>query len=460
MSFCTDAIETVHLNPSFDATNLRTEFILEPNKVHLPTLRLTGIGLRQAAGAEAGNYNRLVGAHGSIKHIRLLDKGVEIDSCKFCNILQGFKNLNHSARHNDKVNTHLRRTELGFTHLSCNEGTLNVNTAIKSLIQAGRLPEGTNRNRVENNHACGDADIYLGEHLPILKSMNALSTSMFRHLKLVIEHEQVISRVLRDRVGVAQSTLTPVLVIDEVVDKETQQKLMASMKSIQWTSYEHDRFEVPEVTGLGANAAGRPEQRTEVKLNGPKNKSIGRVLIVKQLQDDADASILFNSNNGAIGFCNRGFGNVGSIQCQKEQYQLRINGANILPEGGVTKHNEQLALLTQTYGQMSMLPFAHFGSCPASGLDDIIFCKNANQDGRIADGDGNDSSKQLGCFGIAVNDYVQDFQLTYTRQNNGFANDDNAIGFKCTNKALSVHVYFEVQKMLQLQGGTCRIVYV
>jgi len=421
MSFYTDAIETVYVNPSFDSKNFRTEFILEPNKVYLPTLRMCGLGHEMNVGGSNAQFNRLVGAYGLIKNIRLLDKGIEIDSCKFCANLQGFRNLNKDPRHNAKIATHLRRTQLGFTHVCETGNGMNENTAATSVVKAGRDSENTNED------AGADANVYLGECLPILKSMNVLSTQMFRHLKLIIEYETDLSRVVANNQDKTFTTRTPLLVIDEIVDKETQQKLVSSMKNIAWTSYEHDRFDVPGVPAPG----GMVEQVVDVKLNGPKNKSIGRVLVVKQLAA-SDATVNTGGDNVVCG-------NVGSLESEQEKYQLRINGANILPEQGVTKCNEQLALLTQTFGPISMTPFAHFGSKP-SGLANLT-----NEGGKDA--------SQLGHFGIAINDYVQDFQLTYKRRNN-----NTGTPFY-TNKALSVHVYYEVQKMLQLQGGTYRIVY-
>lgn len=431
MSFYTDAIETVYVNPSFDSSNFRTEFMLPANKVYLPTLRMCGLGYQKTPNADSSRYNYLVGAYGLVKHIRLLDKGIEIDSCKFCSNLQGFKNLNKSPRHNGKVAVHLRNSELGFTHNSV-ASTTSSNTSIVSNIKSMKLSANTNKG------GGADANVYLGEFLPILKSLNVLSTQMFRHLKLIIEYENVKSRVIIDNQDKTYNTAVPVLVIDEVVEKEAQQKLLGAMQSIRWVSYEHDRFDIPANTP-GGNAVA--EQTVDVKLNGLKNKTIGRVLVVKQLANDNDTSV--NANNAIIGF-----GNVGSIQCVQEKYQLRVNGANILPEQGITKYNEQLALLAQTYGDITMLPFSHCGSIP-SGL----------QGNKLTDKDVN-GAKQLGYFGIAVNDFVQDFQLTYKRENNSFASDIANNGQVYTNAHLTGHVYFEVNKMLQLQGGAYRIMYV
>ena len=430
MSFYTDAIETVYINPSFDSTNFRTEFMLPANKVFLPTLRMCGLGFKQAG--HTAQFNHLVGAYGLVKHIRLLDKGIEIDSCKFCSNLQGFKNLSKPPRHNGKVSVHLRRSQLGFTHNSV-AGTLNGNAVVKSNIKSQRLSEST------STTGGVDSNVYLGEFLPILKSLNVLSTQMFRHLKLIVEYESTKSRVLMTDQNQNFSTKVPVLVIDEVVEKEAQQKLLGAMQSIRWVSYEHDRFDVPAVAVTADTVA---EQVVDVKLNGLKNKTIGRVVLVKQLADDTDSTV--SVGNSAVGF-----GNVGSIQCVKEKYQLRVNGANILPEQGITKYNEQLALLAQTYGDITMLPFSQCGSVPGGLQDNLLTDK------------GPYGAKQLGYFGIAVNDFVQDFQLTYKRENNNPTGYTVAnLGHNYTSKALSVHVYFEVNKMLQLQGGAYRIVYV
>ena len=429
MSFYTDAIETVYINPSFDSKNFRSEFLLQPGKVYLPTLRLCNIGLIKSSGTDT-QFNYLVGSRGVIKHMRLLDKGVEIDSCKFCATLQGFKNLNTQPRAADKISTHLRRTQLGYTSkaIAANNGSILTatvdNANIKSIIQVGRQSEPISRESSGN--------IYLGEYLPILKSMSCLSTNMFRHLQLVIEYE-TDKRRYQQNFTTQYETSTPLLVIDEVVDKETQQKLLASLKSIKWTSYEHDRFTVPANTAVEGGTGATVEQVVDVKLNGPKNKSVGRILIAKQLVDESSNSVNLNEQN-------IGLGNVGSVQSVQEKYQLRINGANILPEMGVVKPNEQLALLTQAYGPITMYPFGHFGTAPTSAT-----FANALNGSEAKYG-------QVGYFGITINDYVQDFQLTYKRSNR--ANESYY-----TNKALNVHVYFEVHKMLQLQGGTYRIAY-
>ena len=68
-------VQTILIEAVNDVTNHSTEFRFEPNQMYISGLRLANVGLY---GLNDVNYNRTVGAYGSIQKIVLSDGGKQV----------------------------------------------------------------------------------------------------------------------------------------------------------------------------------------------------------------------------------------------------------------------------------------------------------------------------------------------------------------------------------------------
>lgn len=453
------SVETIYLNPAFDASNFKTEFHIPRDKVYSPSIRLCGVGL--VSSATNAQYNRLVGSQGVIRNIILTDKGTEIDSCKRCNVLEGFKSLNFGGPRDQSFEAQkTRNTLLGFDHTITRaaDGSGETSQMRDSIGANGNRKETTKERRNEiaaqssTNVRTGDSYILLHDYLPVLAQMAALPTNVFDDLKLTIEYETTLSKCLATSVNVPHTTLAPVLVMDQINDVDMAQNALKQLRSFMWNTYEHDMFVVQAADGTQADTGTR--QLTSARLNGFKNKTIGKMLLVKQLQNQSDGDVVDGTN--ALGY-----GNMGSVACFDEQLQVRVNGANAMPGQGITKPNEALALMADTFGQITMSPFGHAynGSNYNTTLADM-------QTEKVME-NGSQKTGRLSYFGLPIHEKVTDMQIIYSRVQ--LLNEDPGTnhggippgsGWSST-KPLNVHCFCEVAKSITFQaGGQYVIAYV
>lgn len=464
------SVETIYLNPAFDASNFKTEFHIPRDKVYSPSIRLCGVGL--VSSAANASYNRLVGSQGVIRNIILTDKGTEIDSCKRCNVLEGFKSLNFGGPRDQSFEAQqTRNTLLGFDHTIERFGQ-NGNhdydgsgetSQMRDYIGANGTRKITTRHRhnqvqANGDQRTGDSYILLHDYLPVLAQMAALPTNVFDDLKLTIEYETTPSKCLATNIDVPHATLAPVLVMDQINDVDMAQNALKQLQSFMWNTYEHDMFVVQAADA--SVAAHGTRQTTSARLNGFKNKTIGKMLLVKQLQNQSDGDVV----DGTTAL---GYGNMGSVACFDEQLQVRVNGANAMPGQGITKPNEALALMADTFGQITMSPFGHAynGSNYNTTLADM-------QTEKVME-NGSRKTGRLSYFGLPIHEKVTDMQIIYSRvqllhedpgtihnihgQTDGIARGS---GWS-SKKPLNVHCFCEVAKSITFQaGGQYVIAYV
>lgn len=452
------SVETIYLNPAFDAGNFKTEFHIPRDKVYSPSIRLCGVGL-VSSGANA-QYNRLVGSLGVIRNIILTDKGTEIDSCKRCNVLEGFKSLNFGGPRDQSFEAQkTRNTLLGFDHTIERFGNGGADgsgetSKMRDFIGANGVRKQTTQQRRNvvgaddgSNTRTGDSYILLHDYLPVLAQMAALPTNVFDDLKLTIEYETTLSKCLATSVNVPHTTLTPVLVMDQINDVDMAQNALKQLQSFMWNTYEHDMF-VVQAADAGVAATGT-RQSTSARLNGFKNKTIGKMLLVKQLQNQSDGDVVDGTN--ALGY-----GNMGSVACFDEQLQVRVNGANAMPGQGITKPNEALALMADTFGQITMSPFGH--AYNGSNYNDD---RTQLQTDKVME-NGSQKTGRLSYFGLPIHEKVTDMQIIYSRVQ--LSAESAAItpgsGWS-SKKPLNVHCFCEVAKSITFQaGGQYVIAYV
>lgn len=405
MSFYTDGIKTHIIDPIFNQANFQSEFRLNSDSVYLSNLRLLNIGVTTAGGAK--DYNLLVGAYGVIQSIQLYDGNELLDQLLEQQIWQAFSNYNHHNNKNADVNRYLACNGLGFVFTG--PKTDSADPHIESFLAQPKTASAAK----DSNRGWLD----LKRILPFLDSSMYLPTNIFKRLRLVITYTSnadVISQASAD----TTSSLQPLLVADEVVGKSAS-KMMSSYKGVEYEPIEHDRVIVDEIATTTQDAT--PVQQVTFTVNGYDGKQINRILVVKTPSAKSADSV----------------GLLGSIAQKDEKVQLRINGGNIFAQNGITRPNQRLALLTDSWGTCN--------SYPGSNLTNVA---NASNNITVPIG-------QLDYFGCVLNQKVNEMQIDFSRtgQHDGGGNN-------LYNQRLALNIYCEVRKAVIVGKGGYNVVYV
>ena len=112
MALYSTDIRTRDLDPTTNIAGVKVEFKLPDDAAYYPNFRLANVGATQTG---LHHYNPSAGAYSVIRHIRLVSKGVELDSMRFANRYLSFANLNNKNEDNRSVNKCLARHSLGYT---------------------------------------------------------------------------------------------------------------------------------------------------------------------------------------------------------------------------------------------------------------------------------------------------------------------------------------------------------
>tara|TARA_R110002012_G_scaffold2722_1_gene12904 strand:- start:759 stop:1241 length:483 start_codon:yes stop_codon:yes gene_type:complete len=134
-----------------------------------------------------------------------------------------------------------------------------------------------------------------------------------------------------------------------------------------------------------------------------------------------------------------GAGSLGSQRPFRTNIQARVNGANVLPDGGIGTSGGSsadamlLARLVDTWGEQNN----YFGS-----YNHQLDGSTANQE------NGANREGQLGYVGFVVEDKVDNLQIEFKRTS---VYDTSAVSK--TGDALRVHTFAECRKLLNVSGG-------
>jgi hypothetical protein len=161
----------------------------------------------------------------------------------------------------------------------------------------------------------------------------------------------------------------------------------------------------------------------------------------------------------------KGNGNYNSLYQLDEKLQIRVNGSNLFSGEGIVGEPQKAHLLSHAWGTLNIMPFTNRGGI---GLDDpdsqSVNTEGAPQnDGRSLNGqtpahptDADRQSDFIGgsnYIGFSVEDRVSRLQLRYQRS---LCHDSSSADL---NRALTVHIFAEVRKMIQMNGGAYKIAY-
>jgi len=378
MAFYTNNTKTEILNSVFDQTNYRSEFRLTPGKLYLSNMRILNLGLT-AAELGDGRYNLVNGVGSIIKNIFLYDGAVILDSVLNYADYGAFKSYNKTNQHNSDVSKVLDRSGLGFVY----EKEPNEENGVANYILIKEaFPNAPHKPEVfEADTARGFLN--LNEVFPLLAGASGLQflhTGLFKNLRVVIEYNVRGSVV--EAVPLAEKTTLPILVADFIDDGGvTANKVLSEFKQVNWLSVESESVSIPAPNDADFNSLS---QSKKLRLTGVLGKNVNSILIQKKGSTHVSAL----------------YGNHGSETMIDETVQLFCNGSAVLPENGVAKPNERLALLHDTFKVMNSHTCSN--ELPVHDADNLV-------DGA------SDRCGRLDYFGCIINQKVNSLDLSYSR---------------------------------------------
>ena len=405
-------IKTRILDPVNDISNVRSEFRLDDLGAVMSNMKLLDVGCR--VDTATTSYNVLTGAYGVIKNIRLMDNNTELSACRDANLFLGFQNLQNSNSQNESLGKYVSRSELGF-YTDSNSGEQGESRTIVGAVE--NTEAETSKGHLE-----------LRQILPILKSVRSFDNLRFKKLRLVIEYESNPAKVCESKANPIHTT-RPSLCVDVIVDEGVRNsELENTPESVNWVEMEKDSFILPSIPGLSASNLVQV-QSSNNKINGFNNKTLGRILILKQV---SDINKSFNGNTII------GFGNNGSKGLYEQKTQYRVNGKNVLSGSGIEGNNSRMALLCDTWGDINQL------------LGGNILGANTFE----LTNDGIDREGKTDYEGIFIGEMVRNLEILIDR-----TGVYDTGGLKQDSDEYIVNVYGEVNKNIQMKGDEYLISY-
>ena len=412
-----------YIDPVTDITNQKSEFKLD-GKAWRSNLKL----LVDLKVANARVYSDLPGAYGLIRHIRLMSRGVELDSCRNANYLMAFKNVNNANEENIGIRSKLSNAKVGFQiDEKLQFESRNVSTALDVAS-------------VENK---GSAVLHLNNILPLLNSVEVFNTEVFPELRVVIEYNTDEKLKLTNTTDASTSN-RPLLIAEEVSDP-AMINASRGFKGVQWATMETDQTIIPAQAGAGVQSVVR-------KINGFDGKKVDRLVMMKHL---------FPISTNYTGAAAIGFGAYSSYVQNLEKINFNLNGKPIFPNSdGLKDSAEKAMLLSDTWGRVDLLPYGN-----QSGTGSVLG-RTQNITGSAVYGvpriSGSDAapriSERVGAMdyvGLSIADQVQNLELVYERTCLG-----DTQSHLPQNSSLEIRIFAEVRKQMTTSNGNVAVSYV
>jgi hypothetical protein len=420
MSFYTNKIKNHQIDPVFDSVNFRSEFRLDVDRVYLSNMRLVNIGVNSSTSNQ--KYQNLTGSYGIIKDIQLLDGGKVLDEIKEFQKLIAFLNYKHSNDNNKSKTSWANRSGYGYELVSGYGPVNDPANPDDNPVKYGRIyPFNTTLTTgLENNYGW----LSLKEIFGFLGRADVIPTTLFKRLKLVINYSK--NNVLQ--LPGNYTTPQPILLVDEVVDEQLASTLSSSFKLLNYSSLEHDKLILPsQLPSSGTEV----NQNVNFRVNGFNGKMLSRLLLINSPTTQTNVD---NNINGSASQLN-------------ERVQVRINGKNKLPFNGITRPNERLQLLTQTWGMCNTVQgVADIGTSCVS-----IYLPSDTMNQLVG---------QQDYFGMQIGEKVEDFQLEFERTcpSDPTLTDPEQIKSQY-NQQLDLDLFAEVNKTLIVDKDNYVITY-
>lgn len=395
MAFYSGNIATQVINPQFNQSKYRSEFRLHSGGMYLSNMRLMNLGLvvNQQSVIDNDRYNIVTGTGAIIRAIYLYDGKTPLDSVTHFADIQAFRNYNNLNSVNADTGKVLNRHGLGYVYdrtpptlgtPASPSPNLPLPPVIKEFFPNCPTAPLTSQEISPLGY------LSLRSVFPLLQQLEFLDTELFENLRVVVEYYTDNSMVRNDPTSTASITGTalPILVVDQIMNPELIAKTRAGFKSVVWNAYEVETVVLDKLVAEGANLA---TQSKKFRLNGFSNKTLVSLVVQKQPTETLSKS----------------YRNHGSVALFNEQWQLVVNGSNLLPDSGVTTPNYRLSLLNDSFDALNTFP----------GNTGLSMYKPQNfVDGSVlVDGDGDiighDKISSLDYFGVLINQKINSLDV-------------------------------------------------
>jgi len=324
MSVYTNQVKTYFYDPVHHS-NKRSEFKLDIDKLYLSNFRLCNVGCVITNASSTIDYNKACGVKSLVRNIYLYDGNVIIDSLVKANRWLAFKSFQVS---NDTNTDFKEKEHIGMGYVFQKNSPADSLAKIREFNLTESLVSSTNETTT--------GWLSIQDMLTFLTSVQYVSTSLFKNLRLVIEWESDVNVILSGTITnqTISSVVQPLLVVDVIEDDKVNSAYLSSWKGSEWKAVEND------MTVLSANpiVGGTPVnvQTKKFKFNNFSNKTVSSILLQKEGKSSFSAF----------------YKKLGSEAVVGEQIMVRVNNKNILPQPLVGA-NEKLALLHDSFGVMN-----------------------------------------------------------------------------------------------------------
>lgn len=407
-SINTRVLEAVNFNQN------RAEFRLDNDQLYLSNLRLINVGFSSAGGLDGGGtrtevrYNCSAGNLCVIKNIELYSGNQLLDQIVDFNLWSVYNGTNRDNDYNASIARNNDNTALGFT--TNTESVYQEDdypTLDGSVIETlGGLGTSLSLSAPLQDNLLSSSWVNLQDILEFLRQSLHIPTKILRNVRLVINF--VNKNEMRDLCAINSanglidsiSVYQPLLIVDMVEEGNARDSLERGYKGVSYDCMEFDRAVLPEETTATDTINGNEVQQVKTFLmNGFNNKYVSSMVVIPHAVDRADNySEIFDSGRAI----NAVVGNYGAKPFWKPEYQVRINGANKLVGSRKGGKNRCMAMTTDTIGTLNYTPFSN-----------LIAVAQQEQ---IADEDSvNQVNNNNNYFAIPIEEYINEFQLTFSR---------------------------------------------
>lgn len=483
-----NSLKTHYFEPRVDITNRIVEFRVDyGGNMYLPSMRIVGLGFT-SVGANCKSVP-VLGQYSHIRNIRLMDGGVELGNLREASRYLSFQSQLNDNMSNLCVNSVLARNRVGYL---LEDFSSVQHPHLDKFAAAAANGEQAGSEILTAADGVRDAYLELKKVFPILGQLPALDTGVFKQLKILIEYNMDVRMNCEGPVklgGVAPAapnggevtalnSKPPTLIADEVTDDRIKDSLRRQLASGQYVydEIEHDQFDVEPAAGAVATAVAATanttnvvEQTTDAVINAFDQHVVSRMVMMKTYRNKDEAfHPVIGGGAAANGKSNlaKGNGNYNSLYQLDEKLQIRVNGSNLFSGEGIVGEPQKAHLLSHAWGTLNVMPFTNRGGVGLEDPNDRAVNTEGvpMNDGRGMNGatpvtgtDPNSQSDFVGnsnYIGFSIEDRVARMQFTYKR-----ALCHDLGGFGDLNRALTVHLFAEVRKMIQMNGGAYKIAY-
>ena len=335
-------VKIQEIEPIYNSAGNRCEFRFLPNKIYSTNVLLANLAQSQTTPSK---YNRLAGISALFDNVMLYDGNIELQMTQLCALWGGWKQSRKSnSNHKDKQ-CMLVGNSAGFRYEG-HDATANQGNG-RIFGRSIRNADVQANNEVKSN--TGKASLPMNELLPILDALPFLDTSVFKDLRLIVEYNGSVA--VRENKAESVSTLRPLLILEEMIDPKQVSSMMGKMGQVVYDNIESDRANIPQKLRTTSVALNRSEkQPVSFHLSSYSNKKVGKMVIIKQ----AASSVVREAGNADYqnGVCD-------SLGLYKESFQIRVNGANVFPKNGITKPNQRLSRVVDSWGDGGLQVFGN-----------------------------------------------------------------------------------------------------